>query len=87
MKKIFGFALLCFFLTIGTAISQSTDTREFVAETIVNETTPEEAIDSDDGDFVYIYAAINQYTPNVRRQHEQYIRELIEEGIIPKRSK
>jgi len=82
MKKIL--VVLCFtFLVFGGVVfGQSTDVKNYIGDTLVQEITPEEAIDLE-GDFIFDADTINQYTPNIRRQRDQYIRELIEEGLLP----
>lgn len=82
MKKFFVVLCFAFLVFGGVAFGQSTDVKNYVGDTLAQETTPEEAIDLE-GDFIFDSDVINQYTPNIRRQRDQYIRELIEEGLLP----
>jgi hypothetical protein len=82
LKKFFVVFCFAFLVFGGVAFGQSTDVKNYVGDTLAQETTPEEAIDLE-GDFIFDFNATNQYTPNIRKQRDQYIRELIEEGLLP----
>jgi hypothetical protein len=81
VKKII-FVLTLFMIFGGICFAQSQDTREYVADTMAKELTVED-LQEMEGDFYFHPGYTDQYSPNIERMRQTYIRELILEGIIP----
>jgi hypothetical protein len=85
MKKLLICMCVCLtFLCFGSiSFASETDTHQYVEDTLTNELTAEEVAEMEDREFYFDPRTTNQYSPNIERIRRSFVRELIEEGIIP----